>query len=251
MMDPSSPPAPEQRLRDAIAAVPGGPALCTLGEVARAIPIPLGVETIGIRLRAKDSDKLFHLVAMDGASPREISRRALEPFSLALIRSLFVLGPQHSLSHALGHRWVGGRWIFNGKEALGVLTAGTRTDRKPTQEQEQLFTDVATQLGRAIRSVDRSTKTLERASALLARTANEPAVPPNPALDSLRPRERTILASLCRGTFSRRDRPHALHLAAHSPHPRQERLPAPRRSFARGSCPPRPYGRSGPHHLDL
>jgi DNA-binding CsgD family transcriptional regulator len=192
-------PPPEQRLRDAIAAVSGGHPLVTLGEVARAIPIPLGVETIGIRLRAKEGDKLFHLLAMDGASPREISRRALEPFSLALIRSLFVLGPQHSLSHALGHRWVGGRWIFNGKEALGVLTAGTRTDRKPTQEQEQLFTEVATQLGRAIRSVDRSTKTLERASALLARTANEPVVPPNPALDSLRPREQTILGLYAEG----------------------------------------------------
>jgi DNA-binding CsgD family transcriptional regulator len=195
----SSAPPPEQRLRDAIAAVPEGHPLVTLGEVARAIPIPLGVETIGIRLRSKDGEKLFHLLAMDGASPREVSRRALEPFSLALIRSLFALGPEHSLSRGLGHRWVGGRWIFNGKEALGVLTAGTRTDRKPTQEQEHLFTDVATQLGRAIRSVDRSTKTLERASALLARNANEPAVRPNPALDSLRPRERTILALYAEG----------------------------------------------------
>ena len=110
-----------------------------------------------------------------------------------------MLGPEHSLSRGLGHRWVGGRWIFNGKEALGVLTAGTRTDRKPTPEQEQLFTDVATQLGPAIRPVDRSTKTLERASALLARNANEPAARPNPALDSLRPRERTILALYAEG----------------------------------------------------
>jgi DNA-binding CsgD family transcriptional regulator len=195
----SSPPPPEERLRDAITAVPGDEPLVTFGRLARAIPIPLGVETIGIRLRAEDGDKLFHLLAMDGASPREISRRALEPFSLALIRSLFVLGPEHSLSRALGHRWVGGRWVFNGKEALGVLTAGTRTDRVPTQEQERLFTDVATQLGGAIRSVDRSTKSLERASALLARNANEPAVAPNPALDSLRPRERTILALYAEG----------------------------------------------------
>jgi DNA-binding CsgD family transcriptional regulator len=195
----SSPPSPEKRLRDAIAAVPGDHPFVTLGEVARAIPIPLGVETIGIRLRAQDGEKLFHLLAMDGASPREISRRALEPFSLALIRSLFVLGPEHSLSRGLGHRWVGGRWIFNGKEALGVLTAGTRTDRKPTHEQEQLFTEVATELGPAIRSVDRSTKTLERASALLARDATEPPARPNPALESLRPRERTILAHYAEG----------------------------------------------------
>src|SRR6266508_537718 len=185
-------PPPEQRLREAIAAVPGGHPLVTLGEVARAIPIPLGVETIGIRLRAKDGEKLFHLLAMDGAGLREISRRALEPFSVAL-------GPEHSLSRGLGHRWVGGRWIFNGKEAVGVLTAGTRTDRKPTEEQEQLFTHVATQLGAAIRSIDRSTTTLARASALLARNANEPAVRPNPALESLRPRERTILALYAEG----------------------------------------------------
>jgi DNA-binding CsgD family transcriptional regulator len=191
--------APEQRLRDAIAAVPGEDLLATLGEVARALPIPLGLETVGIHLRAADGDKLFYLQAMDGASPREIGLRALDPFSIALVRSLFVLGPEHSLARALGVRWVGGRWIFNGKEAIGVLSAGSRTDRKPGKKQEQLFTDVAKELGPALRSVDRSTKALERASALLAREASEPALRPNPALDSLRPRERVILAFYAEG----------------------------------------------------
>jgi len=190
---------PDKRLRDAIAAVPGDDLLATLGEATRAMPIPLGLETVGIHLRAEDGERMFHLLAMDGASPREIGLRALDPFSLALVRSLFVLGPEHSLARGLGVRWVGGRWVFNGKEAIGVISAGTRTDRKPTPEQERLFSDVATQLGPALRSVDRSTKALERASALLAREANEPAVRPNPALDSLRLRERTILALYVEG----------------------------------------------------
>jgi DNA-binding CsgD family transcriptional regulator len=195
----SSPSSPEKRLRDAIAAVPGDDLLAALREVTRAMPIPLGLETVGIHLRAKDGERMFHLLAMDGASPREIGLRALEPFSLALVRSLFVLGPEHSLARGLGVRWVGGRWIFNGKEAMGVFSAGIRTDRRPTHGQEQLFTYVATQLGPALRSVDRSTKTLERASALLAREASESAVRPNPALESLRPRERTILALYAEG----------------------------------------------------
>ena len=185
----------EERLRKAIDAIPGDDLLASLGELARAMPIPLGLETVGIRLRASDGERDFHLVAMDGASPREISFRSLEPFSLVIVRSLFALGPKHSLARWLGQRWVGGRWILDGDETIGVITAGIRTDRRPSDDQDELFTDVACELGRVLRSIDRSTKALERMSALLAREAtSDPDATPSPELSVLRPRERVILA---------------------------------------------------------
>jgi DNA-binding CsgD family transcriptional regulator len=137
---------------------------------------------------------------MEGASAREISLHALEPFSLVIVRSLFALGPKHSLSRSLGIRWVDGRWILEGDETIGVLTAGVRTDRRPSDDQAQLFSDVAAELGRALRSVDRSTKALERLSALLAReTMSSSESPPSPELSVLRPRERVILALYAEG----------------------------------------------------
>ena len=191
--------SPEERLQRAIGALPGDDLLRALGEVARAMPIPLGLETVGIRLRARSGERDFHLLAMDGHSPREVSSRALEPFSLAIMRSFLALGPQHSLARALGLRWVGGRWILDGDEASGVLTAGARTDRMPTEQQGDLFTEVAAQLGMALRSVDRSAKALERTSALLAREAVSSDAPLDPALGALRPRERIILALYAEG----------------------------------------------------
>jgi DNA-binding CsgD family transcriptional regulator len=195
-----SPSSPEERLRKAIKAVRGDDLLASLGELARAMPIPLGLETVGIRLRASSGERAFHLVAMEGASPREISFRSLEPFSLVIVRSLFALGPKHSLARWLGQRWVGGRWILDGDETIGVITAGIRTDRRPNEDEDRLFTDVAAELGRGLRSVDRSTKALERMSALLAREAmSNSDSPPSPELSVLRPRERVILALYAEG----------------------------------------------------
>jgi DNA-binding CsgD family transcriptional regulator len=186
--------ASEERLRLAIAALPGDDLLDSCAEVARSMPIPLGLETVSIRVRAKDDPRAFHLLAMDGASPREIARRALEPYTLALVRSLFALGPAHSLARMMGIRWVGGRWIVNGNEPIGVLSAGSRTDRTPTAAQEELFTKVAEDLAPALESIERSTEALELLSASLAKEALAlPGTPPSPALEPLRPRERTIL----------------------------------------------------------
>jgi DNA-binding CsgD family transcriptional regulator len=184
----------EQRLRRAITALPGGDLLDSFAEVARSLPIPLGLETVSIRVRAEDGERAFHLLAMDGASPREIARRALEPYSLLLIRSQFALGPEHSLARTMGVRWVGGRWIVSEDETIGVLSTGSRTDRKPTAAQEELFTQVAEDLVPPLKAIDRSTETLELLSASLAKDALAlPGTPPSPALEPLRPRERTIL----------------------------------------------------------
>jgi DNA-binding CsgD family transcriptional regulator len=164
------------------------------------MPVPLGLETVGIRIRANDGERAFHLMAMEGASPREIARRALDPHALALLRSQFALGPAHSLARTLGVRWVGGRWIVNGDELIGVLSTGSRTDREPTPEQEQFFTEVAEDLGLALEGIDRSTRSLELLSASLAEEVlSLPGTPPSPALEPLRPRERTILVFYAEG----------------------------------------------------
>ena len=45
---------PRKRLREAIAAVPGDDLRATLAEAARAMPVPLGFDVVGIRLRGSD-----------------------------------------------------------------------------------------------------------------------------------------------------------------------------------------------------
>jgi hypothetical protein len=150
---------PEDRLRAAIASVPGDDVLASLGDVARAMAVPLGIEAVAIRLRATDGDRDFHLVAVDGASPREVAQHAFEPYALAVLRSIMVLGTAHSRSRALGFRWVGGRWLASGEQPVGSVSTGTRTDRVPTDDQNALFTVVAVSLGPALVGVDRSSKT--------------------------------------------------------------------------------------------
>jgi DNA-binding CsgD family transcriptional regulator len=189
----------EERLHAALEAVRRND-LGSLGEVARAMPIPLNVELVGIRIRASDGQRQFHLVAMEGVSPQAIARRALKPFTLALMRSLFVLGPAHSLAHGLGLRWLAGRWLLDGEEPIGAITTGTRTERRPSPDQQERLDEVAKQLAAALRSVDRKTVTLDRHSAILAHeTLSDQTVAPSPVLEPLRPRERAILALYTEG----------------------------------------------------
>jgi DNA-binding CsgD family transcriptional regulator len=193
-------PSPEERLHLALVGIPGEDLLASLAEVVRAMPVPLGLETVGIRVRADDGDRAFHLLAMDGASPREIASRALEAYTLPLVRSIFALGAAHSVARSQGVRWVGGRWLLKSEQPIGVITAGSRTDRQPTRKQEELFTDVAQDLASALKSVERSTETLEIQSAAVAKDALAlPGTMPIPALRPLRPRERTILGLYAEG----------------------------------------------------
>ena len=191
---------PEERLRAAIASVPGDDVLSSLREVARAMAVPLGFEVVAIRLRSTDGERDFHLVAVDGASPREVAKHAFEPYTLAVLRSIMALGTAHSRSRALGFRWVGGRWLTHGGQPIGAISAGARTDRAPTEKQNELFTDVAESLGPALERVDRSAKTLGFYGTVLAKDALAvPGDPPSPVLEPLRPRERTILALYAEG----------------------------------------------------
>jgi DNA-binding CsgD family transcriptional regulator len=106
----------------------------------------------------------------------------------------------HSVARGLGVRWLAGRWLLDGDEVIGAITTGARTDRRPSEEQEERLSDVAVQLAAILRSVDRKTKTLDRHSALLAHEAlSDQSVAPSPVLEPLRPRERAILALYTEG----------------------------------------------------
>jgi DNA-binding CsgD family transcriptional regulator len=190
----------QARLEAALAAIPGTDLRESLADVARAIPVPVNVELVALRLRARDGERLFHLVALDGVSPRETARRALAPFPLALMRSFFVLGTAHSLGRALGLRWLAGHWLVDGDEPIGTITTGSRTERRPGPEHLELLDAVIRQLTGSLRSVDRRTKTLDRHSALLAHEAlADQTLAPRPTLDPLRPRERAILSLYTEG----------------------------------------------------
>jgi DNA-binding CsgD family transcriptional regulator len=206
----------EKRLRDAVAAVPGDALQVSLAEVARAMPVPLGFDLAGVLLRASDGGRRFHLLANEGTAPRETGRRALEPFTLTFLRSVFALGPHHSLASGFGMRAVSYRWLMDGIEPMGAISAGNRTDRRPTEEQERLFTRTAEALSARLHGVDRSTQALERESAALARDALAAAGSSlAPALDGLRPRERTVLILYSEG-LSAEDIGRTLFISAHT-----------------------------------
>src|SRR5687768_17770554 len=51
--------------------------------------------------------------SLEGASARERRSRALNPIPLPAVKSIVALGAQHSLSQALGFRWLHSGWIPN------------------------------------------------------------------------------------------------------------------------------------------
>jgi DNA-binding CsgD family transcriptional regulator len=100
----------------------------------------------------------------------------------------------------MGIRWSSGRWMTDGDEPIGVVLVGSRTERTPTREQEQLITQIVDGLATRLKPVDRSTESLELLAASLATDAlADPGAQPIPALDGLRPRERTILGLYAEG----------------------------------------------------
>ena len=194
-----SPPS-SQRLEAALAGVPGGDLHDSLDQLTRALPVPLGVEIADIRLLASDGDRELHLVAAVGSSPRETVQRAIQTHPISVFRGLFALGREHSLARSLGLQWVAGRWLYDESEPIGVVATATRTERRPTKDQEELLTGVGAELGRGLSAVDRSTEALKKLSGLLAyAAAEEGATMPNQALDALRPRERDILVLYAEG----------------------------------------------------
>jgi DNA-binding CsgD family transcriptional regulator len=188
-----------EALLRAVDAVPGDDAGRSFTEVARRLPIPAGIDLVVIRLRDTDAEQLFHLVAMEGASPRERRARALHPLSIGIVKALGALGTQHTLARALGLRWQAVEWIYDADEAAGVLVAGSRTERRPTEQGRRLIQDVCAGLGPKLAFVERTHRALMEMAHSIAREA---AIVPDQTVgefETLRPRERVIVALYAEG----------------------------------------------------
>jgi DNA-binding CsgD family transcriptional regulator len=186
-------------LQQAVDAVPGKDLTASLGEVARRLPVPTSSEVATIRLRATDGDGSFHVLALEGAPARERRARALNPLSLTAVKSIVALGPEHSLSKALGFRWLHASWIPGADGPAGVVFLASRTDRELTDAGRRLLADITPRLGERLAAVDRSERALTEGSLRLAREA---ALAPEPAegpIDTLRPRERMIVTLYAEG----------------------------------------------------
>ncbi|HET6658031.1 MAG TPA: helix-turn-helix transcriptional regulator [Gaiellaceae bacterium] len=171
-----------------------------LKAVAQKLPVAVGVETVAIRLRDSDGEGMLHLVASEGIPASERRNPNFYVQSIAQARALFALKSGHSLARALGFTWLDGDWLKDGAEPLGTITVGSRTERRPTQEQRARLTSCAAELGGRLAGADRRTATLEE---LAQRAAREsllvPVEPPARVTKLLRPRELAILALYSEG----------------------------------------------------
>jgi DNA-binding CsgD family transcriptional regulator len=171
-----------------------------LKAVAQKLPVAVGVETVAIRLRDSDGEGSLHLVASEGIPANERRNPNFYVQSVAQARALFALKSRHSLARALGFTWLDGDWLKDGAEPIGTITVGSRTERRPTEEQRARLSSCAAALGASLAAADRSTATLER---LERRAARESLVVPSEAparvTKLLRPRELAILALYSEG----------------------------------------------------
>jgi DNA-binding CsgD family transcriptional regulator len=186
-------------LLQAVDAVPGTDLAASLDEVARRLPVPTSSEVVMIRLRATDGDELFHVVALEGAPARERRSRALNPIRFAGIKSIVALKAEHSLSKALGLRWLHSEWIPGPDGATGVVFLASRTERQLAGAAPELLEEVCRLLGERLEAVDRSESALLDVSLRIARDAVLLAEWTDGDFDKLRPRERLIVTQYAEG----------------------------------------------------
>jgi DNA-binding CsgD family transcriptional regulator len=180
-------------LENELASVSGAELGPSLVRVAKALPLAASVETVGIRLLARDSSRL-HLVAHEGLSARSVRDLALDPIPVATQRSIFSLGGHHSFAHSLGLRYLGGEWLQTDAALIGSLTVGSSTDRRPSPPEHELIRETAASLAESLEDVDRDEERLRTLSLAMARAAIlEPPDMPEARLAALRPREATVL----------------------------------------------------------
>jgi DNA-binding CsgD family transcriptional regulator len=180
-------------LERALASVDEANLESSLQRVAEALPLSIGIETVEIRLLAVDNDAL-HLVAHEGLSTQSVRDLAIDPFSVAKQRAIFSLGGHHTQARMLGLRYVSGEWLRIASAAIGSLTVGSRTDRRPSPIERDLLREAAASLAKSLAEVDRTEKRLRIHSLARARAATlKPPDVPDALLAALRPREATVL----------------------------------------------------------
>jgi DNA-binding CsgD family transcriptional regulator len=167
----------------------------SLALVARKLPVAASVEKVAIRLRDDDGEGMLHVAAVEGMPPSDRLALVFSRQTIAQARSIFVLGHRHSYGRALGLRWLHGEWLKDGKEAIGTLTVGCRTERLPSKSELALLASVAAALSQRLKAVDRSAPTLEAISREVARDSVFAADDaPEKVRNLLRPRELVVLS---------------------------------------------------------
>jgi DNA-binding CsgD family transcriptional regulator len=181
-------------LENAVADVAGPDLADSLGLVARKIPVAASVEKVAIRLRDSDGEGALHVAAVEGMPPSDRLALVFSTQTIAQARSIFVLGHRHSYGQALGLRWLHGEWLKDGDEPIGTITVGSRTERRPNENELALLGSVAAALSERLKPVDRRAASLEELSRRVARdsvfTAEEA---PERVRQLLRPRELVVL----------------------------------------------------------
>ena len=180
-------------LKRAVEALPGADVAESLHDVAAALPVAVSIEAATVRLRAADSDRL-HLLAAAGIPSRDVRRLSLEQLTIPQARTLLAVGPEHSLARRVGLVWLHGRWLADEGDPLGLLLVGSRTHRRPDDDDLELVAATVERLAERLTRVERSPAALRAASlSLVRRLVLETTPSLNGPLAELRPREQTIL----------------------------------------------------------
>ncbi|MGH3113556.1 MAG: response regulator transcription factor, partial [Gaiellaceae bacterium] len=99
-----------------------------------------------------------------------------------------------SLARRVGLVWLYGRWLADEGDPLGLLLVGSRTRRRPDDDDLGQIATAAARLGERLALVDCSAAALRAASlSLVRRLVIETTPSLNGRLAALRPREQTIL----------------------------------------------------------
>jgi DNA-binding CsgD family transcriptional regulator len=190
-------------LEQAVEMVPGTDLAASLQDVAEALPLAVSVEAVTIRVRDADSNRL-HLLAAAGIPFRDVRRLGLEQLTIPHARSLLAVGADHTLARSIGLVWLRGEWLAAVGEPLGLLLVGSRTARRPDDDDLSLLGTAAARLGERLATVERSPSGLRTASlSLVRRLVVETPPGQDGLLHDLRPRERTILELYADGLSAR------------------------------------------------
>lgn len=166
----------------------------SLERLAAKLPVAVGVETAAIRVREDGGEGNFYLLGITGAAPHDRVMLFFARQSIAQARSLFALGPRHSIGRLHGLTWLHGEWLKAGNKVVGTLTVGCRTERRPTPAQLELLRSAAARLGDKLAAVDRDSQRIEAESRAAAQASvSGPSEVPARLASGLRPRELTIL----------------------------------------------------------
>ncbi len=177
-------------LRQQIAAVPGQNLVTSLQQVADALVPALQADVAAIRMLGADAK--LHLVAASGLRPSEIRCLALDPITIRRLETMSQSAPPTAFG-SLGLHWVEVRWLEAGGERVGILTIGSRSKRRPPEDDLTLLNTASVQLGQALEHIERSPQFLRSRSLEVARVNTDSGESAQPRSADLRPRELAIL----------------------------------------------------------